>query len=488
MYANYTRIVLAHGPSGQNKDVQHTYVFRTYDHPYPSPWAPEYRRKLHLNPGNATPAEIWKVARATSAAPKYFSPISFNDRTFRDGAIGANNPSKVAIDEVLQMHRYSPKLLISIGTGSQNRTTHVRNPQKLRKAKGWRNLAKVITQLITQSERTAELAQDTCENEKVDYFRWNVPAVGDIGLDEWNPPGNGEITKAKILDLTIDYLSKKEVHLRLVQVARELVALRRARAETERWEVFARKFLYFCPEPSCHHLKATQTFLTRDELRDHGIHEHSYIINVDVEEWDSVHHACLFDKCGHGAIYVFEQAEHFETHLNKVHGVEKPVFMSPRRMEAWLDLGRMTQQQAIQRHDSYEQSNLPLDHENGAAEKGKKISHVRSRSWKGLKPPETVIEATERSLLSTPDKSTGSQNDDDHAESSKRSVTPTPSPARSHTTRGASQDHERADSVESLHAVHSATPSPLVRDKSKSWRFPISVDFKSPWPSADQNG
>jgi hypothetical protein len=89
---SFYRLVLAYGPSGYNKDVTHTYVFRTYDHPHPSPWAPESKRKRHLNPGNATADEIWKVARATSAAPKYFDPITIGERMFRDGAIGANNP------------------------------------------------------------------------------------------------------------------------------------------------------------------------------------------------------------------------------------------------------------------------------------------------------------------------------------------------------------------------------------------------------------
>ncbi|KAF2434689.1 hypothetical protein EJ08DRAFT_567718, partial [Tothia fuscella] len=167
-------------------------------------------------------------------------------------------------------------------------------------------------------------------------------------LDEWEPATNGKNTKDKMTEMTIEYLSKRDVHLRLVQFARELVALRRARAETERWEVFARKFLYFCPEPACHHLKATQTFLTRDELRDHGIHEHSYIINVEVEG-DNSEHACTFDKCGLGTISIFQPGEEFTEHLRTRHDVKDPMFMTPRRMEAWLDLGRMTQQEAVQR-------------------------------------------------------------------------------------------------------------------------------------------
>lgn len=36
--------------------------------------------------------KIWEAARATSAAPAYFAPITVGNYTLVDGGLGANNP------------------------------------------------------------------------------------------------------------------------------------------------------------------------------------------------------------------------------------------------------------------------------------------------------------------------------------------------------------------------------------------------------------
>jgi hypothetical protein len=480
----YHRLVLAYGPSGYNKDVIHTYVFRTYDHPHPSPLAPKSKRTPHLNPGNATAEEIWKVARATSAAPKYFDPITFGERTFRDGAIGANNPAEVAFGEVLQMHRYSPKMLISIGTGLKSGNITKKNTSKLAKPEGWRNLAKLMTNLITQSELTENKVQTACEREEpdVDYYRWNVPGAGDVHLDEWEPPTDGSLTKAKLREFAEVYLSSVDVHLSLVKAARKLVSMRRKRAATERWESFAQRNVYFCPEPSCHHLRATQTFLSREKLRNHGIHQHCYIINVKVKNRADLRHACLFDKCSHGEIHVFNEQAEFEKHLIEYHGVRKPEFMSPRKLEAWLDLGRMTQQEAIRRHDSMEAQETE---EAGGSHSGKGKARgppVRTWTHKGsvsLKPPDLNTPGT--SISSTQERSSANHFGDDHAESSRHSATP--SPSRSQAEAGASQEFsERNDSLKDFLGLSnvtqvSPTPSPQTTPKRRRLRNP----FQKPW-------
>lgn len=43
-------------------------------------------------PRNTGDVKIWQAARATSAAPLYFSPIKVGEYKLVDGALAANNP------------------------------------------------------------------------------------------------------------------------------------------------------------------------------------------------------------------------------------------------------------------------------------------------------------------------------------------------------------------------------------------------------------
>jgi predicted acylesterase/phospholipase RssA len=43
-------------------------------------------------PPAAAVVPLWQVARATSAAPMYFSPITIEDKSYVDGGLGTNNP------------------------------------------------------------------------------------------------------------------------------------------------------------------------------------------------------------------------------------------------------------------------------------------------------------------------------------------------------------------------------------------------------------
>jgi hypothetical protein len=293
------------------------------------------------------------VGRATSAAPKYFPPIIFDGRTFRDGAIGTNNPSHAALNEVYQMHRHAPKMLLSLGTGLTDKKK-LKKSQKLAVMKGWRNLQKTMVQIITDSEEIADSTEQACNDHRVstDYRRWNAAGIGDIKLDEWKPSDTGAETKKKIIDLTVKFLSQPSEHKALVKFAREVVNIRRKRATTERWEIFAKRVVYFCPEPKCHYEKNTETFSSRDELRDHAVYVHSYISQVDVANHNQLSHTCVYDQCGIDTVYAFTNQDEFQDHLLMIHKIKQPIFMNPNRMEAWLDKGRMDQTEAVRRHES----------------------------------------------------------------------------------------------------------------------------------------
>lgn len=331
-------MVVSFGPS--EEAVKREYVFRTFDHPQPSVFAQKTKRK-HRNPGKAHTDPIWKIARATSAAPKYFSPISIHDRRFRDGGMIANNPAEVALNEVLQMHKHRPRLLLSVGCGKPSPSDGKEVEKKVDFVTNWRDVAELTKQLLTQTQVTADRVEDVCESTGqplTTYYRLNPDGVGDIPLDQWNPAENGADTKRSILEQTRIYLTNKTVHDHLMQCARSLVRTRRKREATERWESFAHRFVYNCPHPDCHERKAAKVFLRRSALREHLVCEHNLIVVDDkpIENQPGLRHVCQLDHCAL-RIHAFEQQQDFEDHLAREHQIQHPSFISRQRMEAWLN-------------------------------------------------------------------------------------------------------------------------------------------------------
>jgi len=68
--------------------------------------------------------EIWKAARATSAAPSFFKEMYIDvprpGVTYVDGGLGHNNPAELALDEAGRIWPDNKSFcLLSIGTGRQ---------------------------------------------------------------------------------------------------------------------------------------------------------------------------------------------------------------------------------------------------------------------------------------------------------------------------------------------------------------------------------
>jgi len=187
-------------------------VFRTY-------------RGKQIRPSECA---LWQAARATSAAPTFFKPMSI-DRprpaiTYIDGGIGHNNPSEVALDEARRIWPTCTQFgLVSIGTGRpkansiQLSEAAGANPDVQQSLlediksyipniviRGWdaaKNLtpgakaligmASALAQFATNSEdahqRVQRAARSIEKEKQFPYFRFNVPRdVGDIGLGDWN--------------------------------------------------------------------------------------------------------------------------------------------------------------------------------------------------------------------------------------------------------------------------------------------------------------
>jgi len=180
---------------------------------------------------SADVCRIWEAARATSAAPTFFEPITIvhpkPPSSYVDGGLKHNNPSEIAIAEAEKIWPHVKRfVLVSIGTGKQGLGTIpkvVRTKSKVpvlgslfkRAKSGLEALAaigKLGVELSTASEevhnRTYKTANGQDEYKRFPYFRFDVPNVDRIELQEWQ----------KIEDLggiTASYTESNEVSMEI---------------------------------------------------------------------------------------------------------------------------------------------------------------------------------------------------------------------------------------------------------------------------------
>lgn len=64
---------------------------------------------------------IWKVARATSAAPTFFEPVEIDGEHYVDGGVAANNPSMVVATEARSLWPEDDPYILNFGTGQFQR-------------------------------------------------------------------------------------------------------------------------------------------------------------------------------------------------------------------------------------------------------------------------------------------------------------------------------------------------------------------------------
>jgi predicted acylesterase/phospholipase RssA len=189
---------------------------------------------------------IWEAARATSAAPSFFKPISISDVSdstkehFIDGGVAHNNPAEVALTEARNIWTRSKRFcLLSIGTGrektikfaqthnaatmpeeSQSNPTRLtqivnnipvlsalsRTYQATAGLKALMNIARACVDLSNSSERVHErvftTANSTDGDARFPYHRFNADRDLDkIGLHEWKKV-------PEIIALTRKYMSE----------------------------------------------------------------------------------------------------------------------------------------------------------------------------------------------------------------------------------------------------------------------------------------
>jgi hypothetical protein len=180
-------------------------------------------------------AEIWQVARATSAAPTYFLPININGIRYGDGRIGWNNPTMEAINEANCVWPGRPiACVVSVGTGLED-AIQLATESKTPSISGvlgqlFRSLtpthafelavAQYCVNCVTSCERTHVQVTSNLSKFGIDgpwqYVRLNVPqGMAKIGLQEWKEFHT-------IAALTADYMEDIAVRELKRQVARRL--------------------------------------------------------------------------------------------------------------------------------------------------------------------------------------------------------------------------------------------------------------------------
>lgn len=155
---------------------------------------------LRTYPSASAPIDctIWEAARATSAAPTFFPPIKFRNRTggeFVDGGVGCNNPTKVLIKEAKTYYRLKdygatrPTCLVSIGTGQKDLIQlHKAASIFWFKDRTGLSIAPALAAIVTDCETTNdEVTLSAIEDNTTHlYYRFDVPqGMQNIVLDEW---------------------------------------------------------------------------------------------------------------------------------------------------------------------------------------------------------------------------------------------------------------------------------------------------------------
>ncbi|KAK4207027.1 calcium-independent phospholipase A2-gamma [Rhypophila decipiens] len=260
--------------------VDRPHLWRTYD----NNWGTNT-----LNGSRAHDEEIWKVARATSAAPRYFESIklggSGNRQKHFDGGMCANNPSLKAFWEIHHLHgQLTPAFFVSIGTGKKSpettaearvrlrdfdrvtKTDDVRRKQFVKKyleiGSHWKDFM-----TDTEGDHGYQGWDNVGSLQNMPRVRFNVEGdLARIPLDDWRPTGSGAATLEQMRLATEQYLDQEDQRTKITEAARTLVRIRRERSKTERWESFAVDVTYRCPNPEC---ALMPLYKTRDEFRKH---------------------------------------------------------------------------------------------------------------------------------------------------------------------------------------------------------------------------
>ena len=231
-------------------------------------------RKGQRNEAEPKPYTIWQVARAATAAPMYFAPITLREGieagVYYSSALVETNPSSEGYVSVRQASGNGPASVISIGSGAntvhemgQGRRSTTTNIARYRQLLQYSGLLRPRTANNVHLEMRHRQSTQGLNF----YNRFNVEVgIAFIRQNLWY--GNhGNKTLKYIRKVTESYLSSETVKKEITEAARVLVETRRARATTDHWEYFCHGVEYVCTMTRCP--DSSKVYRKRDELRRH---------------------------------------------------------------------------------------------------------------------------------------------------------------------------------------------------------------------------
>jgi calcium-independent phospholipase A2-gamma len=144
-------------------------IWRNYN--YPLGQKPRYPGSFRVKTKTAV--------RATSAAPTFFTPIQLDGGLFCDGALVANNPSVIAVQEAKTMFPNVPiEFVLSVGTGTFIENKNVNSMD-------WGLLVNQLIASSTNTEDVHTMLNDLLPEDQ--YYRLNPFLDDSFAIDEMNP-------------------------------------------------------------------------------------------------------------------------------------------------------------------------------------------------------------------------------------------------------------------------------------------------------------
>ena len=150
-------------------------IWRNYN--YPPDQVARYPGQFRINTVTAV--------RATTAAPTFFTPVSLGSGLYCDGALVANNPTAIAVQEAKSLYPGVPlEMVVSVGTGNYCEDNKAQ-------VMGWDLLVNQIIASAVDSEEVHKLLNDLLPSSQ--YFRLNPVLPFNLAIDEKDPKTLNEL-------------------------------------------------------------------------------------------------------------------------------------------------------------------------------------------------------------------------------------------------------------------------------------------------------
>jgi len=152
--------------------------------------APRLFRSYEVNANQGYNCAVWKAARATTAAPKFFKAISIGDQDLKEqfisASLGCSNPVTLVLDEAKNVFGHLQKVacIVSIGTGHPG-TISWKSSGTLGQM-FTADLAAILERICTDCESTAEQLLKHFPLLSGVYYRLNVEqGLQSVTLVDW---------------------------------------------------------------------------------------------------------------------------------------------------------------------------------------------------------------------------------------------------------------------------------------------------------------